>query len=34
MAEILGTEVMHGEDEDEMTLNMVCASLLSFFCSC
>lgn len=25
MAEILGTEVMHGKDEEELTLNMVCA---------
>lgn len=23
MADVLGTEVMHGKDEDELTLNMV-----------
>lgn len=29
MAEILGTEVMHGKDEDELTLNMVCLKILA-----
>lgn len=28
MAAILGTEVMHGKDEDELTLNMVCCPSL------